>query len=168
MAKEQNKHVFMRSVSEIIDIIFYGKEAVDSANEYLKKKVRFSNEKFCCDYCEHYYPIKDMKLSTEQDTKYNNTVGTFGRPVIESSHEIYLVKLCPRCNRIHNIAGNFHFAITVISIIIAIYVSHKENASYEDYMLPIIIAVLISQGIRFIDWFFISLTTGVRRKPQKH
>ena len=60
----------MRSISEIIDIILYGKEAVDSANDYWKNKVRFSNEKFCCDYCEHYYPIKDMKLSAEQDTKY--------------------------------------------------------------------------------------------------
>lgn len=156
----------MKSITSIIDRIICGSDGKE-LEEYWKNKITNTNEQFRCDYCGKFYPIKDMHLSAEQDTKYENTVGTFGRPIIESSHKIYMVKLCSRCNRVHNIAGFFHFIITVIGIVLAVYLSYRENASYEHYIYPICIAVLITQGVRFVDWFFITLITGVRRKPGK-
>jgi hypothetical protein len=78
-----------------------------------------------------------------------------------------MVKLCSRCNKIHIIAGWIHFIVAVICIVIAISLSWKDAVSFEDYAFPILIAVIIAQIIRFVDWFFITLLFDVRRKPRK-
>lgn len=127
----------------------------------------FSKGDFRCDYCGKTYNIRDLHLSAESDHTYENTVTTFGRPAIKSSQNIYTVKLCTRCNKIHSIAGWVHCIVALLSIVIAIYVSWEEGASFDHYIFPICIAVIIAQIIRFVDWFFIKIIFDVRRKPLK-
>lgn len=122
---------------------------------------------FICDYCKCHFHKKDLYLSTDHDTQYELKAGILGRAVMQKTEKVYWVNMCPRCHKVHTIAGRRHFVIHLILIILAIYLSWKDGASYDYYTYPVFFAVLIAQGIRFIDWFFIKLFFKVRRKPDK-
>jgi len=122
-------------------------------------------KKFRCDYCGLFFPIDEMHISSESDSKYENSVGTLGRPIIKATHKSYITKKCSRCNKFHSIAGWIHFFIHVIFISIAIYVCCRNKISFENLLHNIVIAVILAQIIRFIDWFIIKLFFNVNRKP---
>lgn len=156
----------MKSISDVINTIIFGSDGKE-LSEYWENKIATSNEEFCCDYCGKLYSIRELHFSAEMDTKYESAVSTFGRPAIKSSHDIYMVKICSRCNKVHNIAGWIHFIVAIVCIVVAISLSWKDAVPFEDYAFPILIAIIIAQIIRFVDWFFITLLFDVKRKPRK-
>ena len=127
------------------------------------------SEAFDCDYCGGTFPKSELHYSLEQDTYYQQTVGTFGGNIIEGNSKQYMTKMCSRCNKFHTMADCLHIVLGLLCIGVAIYIPWKEGKSFsiENYLWPASIGFCVAYLISRIDWLFITLFFGVRRKPKK-
>lgn len=123
-----------------------------------------------CDYCGKSFSNRDLNIEIEDETVSSNLrSGSFGGMVIEHKWHYRLAQMCPRCKKVHKVVGWFHFLSWIIlSISIEVWgVSNGETFDIGILLGRFFFAGICVFLISKINWLFIRLIFGVRRKPKK-
>lgn len=123
-----------------------------------------------CDYCGKSFSNRDINLEIEDETVSSDLKsGLFGGMVVEKKWHYRLAKMCPRCKKVHKVVGWFHYLSWIIlSIGFVVWAVFVNGVPFGIGILiaPFFIVGLCVFFISRINWLFIRLIFGVRRKPK--
>ncbi len=137
--------------------------------EELMKDPEFLCGHSYCDYCGKECQNRDLHLEIEDETiSSEQKSGMFGGIAIEKKWHYRVGKMCPKCRKVHKLVGRVHLINAIVLLLLLVFAALKNDKPFEfdELFKSFLILALIILVLSRIDWFFVKLILGVRRKPK--